>query len=67
MGEDELGERKFLADTDAFIALAGTPTGQSKFYLLAQHPKAFKDKKVTSITVIRQVYSMIDINYEFGS
>jgi hypothetical protein len=70
IGEDGLakeGERNFLAGTDAFTALAGTPTAQSKFFLLAQHPKAFKDKKVTSITVIRQVYSIIDINYEFGS
>jgi hypothetical protein len=66
-GSVKEGEKTFLAGTDAFIALAGTPTGQSKFYLLAQHPKAFKDKKVTSITVIRQVYSIIDINYEFGS
>ena len=60
-------KKKFLAGTDEFIALAGTETAQSKFFLLAQHPKAFKDKKVKSITVIRQVHSIIDINYEFGS
>ena len=66
-GSVKEGERKFLAGTDAFIALAGTPTAQSKFYLLAQHPKAFNNKKVKSITVRRQVYSLIDINYEFGS
>lgn len=70
IGEDGLvkeGEKTFLAGTDAFIALAGTPTAQSKFYMLAQHPETFKGKEVTSITVIRQVYSIIDINYEFGS
>ncbi len=66
-GSVKEGEKTFLAGTDAFMALAGTPTAQSKFYLLAQHPKVFKDKKVTSITVIRQVYSILDINYEFGS
>jgi hypothetical protein len=66
-GSVKEGEKTFLEGTDAFMALAGTPTAQSKFYLLAQHPKVFKDKKVTSITVIRQVYSILDINYEFGS
>jgi hypothetical protein len=66
-GKIKDGSKTFKAGEDGFIALAGTPTAQSKFYLLAQHPKAFKNKKVKSITVIRQVYSLIDINYEFGS
>ena len=61
------GSKTFKAGTDGFIALAGTPTGQSKFYLLAQHPKAFPGKEVTSITVIRHADSHIDIEYEFGS
>jgi hypothetical protein len=45
--------KHFLAGTDEFIALAGTPTAQPKFYLLAQHPKALPGKEVTSITVKR--------------
>jgi hypothetical protein len=62
------GEKTFRAGTDAFTALAGTSTAQSKFYLLAQHPEFFRGKKVTSITVIRwHRYPIIDINYEFGS
>ena len=66
-GKIKEGQKIFKAGSDGFIALAGTPTGQSKFYLLAQHPEIFKDKKVTSITVIRHSDSTIDINYEFGS
>ncbi len=57
----------FKAGEDGFVALAGTCTAQSKFYLLAQHPKAFPGKEVTSITVIRGPSSIIDIDYEFGS
>ncbi len=64
-GKEE--KKTFFAGTDAFIALAGTPTAQSKFYLLAQHPKAFPGKEVTSITVIRHSDGQIDIEYEFGS
>lgn len=66
-GKIKEGQKIFKAGSDGFIALAGTPTGQSKFYLLAQHPEIFKDKKVTSITVIRYPDSTIDVNYEFGS
>jgi hypothetical protein len=60
-------EKTFLAGTDAFIALAGTSTARSKFYLLAQHPEIFKGKKVTSITVIRHPDKKVAIEYEFGS
>ncbi len=66
-GKIKEGRKTFKAGEDGFIALAGTPTGQSKFYLLAQHPKAFPGKKVTSITVIRHSGGRIDIEYEFGS
>jgi hypothetical protein len=66
-GSVKEGRKTFLAGTDAFIALAGTPTAQSKFYLLAQHPKAFPGKEVTSITVIRYSDGQIDIEYQFGS
>jgi hypothetical protein len=70
-GSVKQGKKTFIAGTDAFIALAGTPTGQSKFYLLAQHPKAFPRKEVTSITVIRyyNVEGILrtDIEYKFGS
>ena len=66
-GKIEEGSKMFKAGEDEFIALAGTSTAQSKFYLLAQHPKAFPSKEVTSITVIRGPSSIIDIDYEFGS
>jgi hypothetical protein len=66
-GKIEEGSKMFKAGEDGFIALAGTPTAQSKFYLLAQHPKAFPGKEVTSITVIRYSGGLIDIEYEFGS
>jgi hypothetical protein len=66
-GKIKEGRKTFEAGEDGFIALAGTPTGQSKFYLLAQHPKAFPDKQVTSITVIRHSDGQIDIEYQFGS
>ena len=55
-------KKTFPAGTDAFIALAGTPTGQSKFYLLVQHPKAFPGKEVT-----RHSDGQIDIKYQFSS
>lgn len=67
IGEDRLvKERKktFQAGTDGFIALAGTETAQSKFYMLAQHPKAFKGKQVRSITVQRLPREQINIDYE---
>jgi hypothetical protein len=66
-GKIKADRKTFKAGEDGFIALAGTPTGQSKFYLLAQHPKAFPGKEVTSITVIRRSGGPIDIEYEFGS
>jgi hypothetical protein len=59
-------EKTFQSGTDAFIALAGTPTAQSKFYMLAQHPKAFLGKEVTSITVTRNFVGQIDIEYKFS-
>lgn len=59
-------DKTFQSGTDAFIALAGTPTAQSKFYMLAQHPKAFLGKEVTSITVTRNSVGQIDIEYKFG-
>jgi hypothetical protein len=66
-GKIKEGRKTLKAGEDGFIALAGTPTAQSKFYLLAQHPKAFPGKKVTSITVIRHSNGQIDIEYQFGS
>ncbi len=66
-GKIKADRKTFKAGEDEFIALAGTSTGQSKFYLLAQHPKAFPGKEVTSITVIRHSGGSIDIEYEFGS
>jgi hypothetical protein len=65
-GKIKKGKKTFLAGTDGFIALAGTEAAQSKFYLLAQHPKAFPGKEVTSITVIRHSDEQIDIEYDFG-
>ncbi len=65
-GKIKKGKKTFLAGTDGFIALAGTEAAQSKFYLLAQHPKAFPGKEVTSITVIRKSNEQIDIEYDFG-
>ncbi len=66
-GKIKEDRKTFKAGEDGFIALAGTSTGQSKFYLLAQHPKAFPGKEVTSITVIRYFGGRIDIEYKFGS
>ncbi len=66
-GKIKEGRKTFKAGEDGFIALAGTPTAQSKFFLLAQHPKAFPGKEVTSITVIRKPNKQIDIEYQFGS
>ena len=66
-GKIKKGKKTFLAGTDGFIALAGTEAAQSKFYLLAQHPKAFPGKEVTSITVMRHSNEQIDIEYDFGS
>jgi hypothetical protein len=58
-------ELTFKKGSQEFIALAGTQTAQSKFYLLAQHQKAFGKKEVTSITV-KQEYGLIDeINYRY--
>ncbi len=65
-GSVKEGKKIFEAGSDGFIALAGTPTGKSKFYLLAQHQNAFKGKIVKSITVIRKFGGQIDIEYEFG-
>lgn len=56
----------FEAGTDGFIALTGTETAQSKFYMLAQHPKAFKEKQVRSITVRRLPRERINIDYEIA-
>jgi hypothetical protein len=59
----------FEKGSEGFLALAGTPTAQSKFYLLAQHQKALGQKEVTSITVERQIYllpSTINIIYNYG-
>jgi hypothetical protein len=59
----------FEKGSEGFLALAGTPTAQSKFYLVAQHQKVFGKKEVTSITVERQVYqhsSTINIIYNYG-
>jgi hypothetical protein len=67
-------ERTFKAGSEEFDALARTPTAKSKFHLLAQHPEAFGDKKVTSITV-KRIFErdgeqlseeQIDINYTIG-
>jgi hypothetical protein len=55
----------FEKDSQGFIALAGTETAQSKFYLVAQHQKAFGEKEVTSITVERQSNGDIHINYSY--
>lgn len=56
----------FEKDSPGFMALAGTPTSQSKFYMLAQHQKAFGKKEVTSITVERQSDGYICINYRYA-
>jgi hypothetical protein len=66
-GKIKKDSKTFKNGEDGFIALAGTPTAQSKFYLLAQHPKAFPGKEVTSITVIRHSDGRIDIEYKFDS
>jgi hypothetical protein len=70
MAEYTLGyknRKTFKASSKEFKDIAVTDTAQSKFYLLAQYPKAFKGKKVTSITVERYADGQIDIEYEFGS
>jgi hypothetical protein len=62
-------EHTFEKGRDEFLALAGTPTAQSKFYLLAQHQKALGQKEVTSITVERLLDDDdidININYNYG-
>jgi hypothetical protein len=59
-------KRRFKKGSQEFIALAGTETAQSKFYLLAQHQKAFGKKEVTSITVKRQSDGHIQINYRYA-
>ena len=61
------GKRTYRDGDDAFIAIAGVETGQSKFYLLAQHPRAFKRKKVAVITVERKLGGPIRITYEYDS
>jgi hypothetical protein len=63
---EETNFMTFKAGEDGFIALAGTQTAQSKFYLLAQHPKAFKGKQVRSITVRRLSDGEINIDYEIA-
>jgi hypothetical protein len=62
----ESGERTFEKGSEGFLALAGTPTAQSKFYLSAQHQKALGQKEVTSITVQRQPGGYIHINYNYS-
>lgn len=59
--------QEFKAGSKEFNEIAVSDTAQSKFFLLAQYPKAFKGKKVTSITVIRHSDGQIDIEYKFGS
>jgi hypothetical protein len=58
--------KTFKSNSKEFKDIAITDAAQSKFYLLAQYPKAFKGKKVTSITVKRYADGQIDIEYEFS-
>lgn len=58
--------KTFKAGSKEFNKIAVTDTAQPKFFLLAQHPKAFPGKEVTSITVIRHSDRQIEIEYEFG-
>jgi hypothetical protein len=57
----------FKAGSKEFNEIAVSDAAQSKFFLLAQYPKAFKDTNVTSITVIRYSDGQINIEYKFGS
>lgn len=60
-------QHTFEKGSPGFIALAGTPTAQAKFFLLAQHQKAFHQKEVTSITVERGSDGAISLDYRYDT
>jgi len=60
-------QHTFEKGSPGFIALAGTPTAQAKFFLLAQHQKAFRQKEVTSITVERGSDGAISLDYRYDT
>jgi hypothetical protein len=65
-----INKHTFEKGSEGFLALAGTPTAQSKFYLPAQHQKALGQKEVTSITVElspdEDIRFNITINYSYA-
>ena len=65
LGADQ--EKTFKVGSNEFNVMKKTATAKSKFYLLSQHPEAFRGKQVTSITIRRTDDDKIEVNYEIGS